>query len=194
MVCRNLEREPNGNPRNFFSDLRSRELTRASPSASPALASATMPGHLAVRSLVMISILIADPHAPFRRTLREVLDSEDGFSVVAETDDSASSIEQAEALMPSIALIDAHVAGIGGLDLTRALGARKLSTRIIFLTMYKDREILLAAIEAGAQGYLLKDFAILEIAEAIRAVMAGRTYVTPRLLSVNLRLMLDGKL
>ncbi|MFI6939990.1 response regulator [Streptomyces sp. NPDC050418] len=127
----------------------------------------------------MIRILLADDHPVVREGLRAMLSAEPDLDVVAE----ASSGPQAEALIatltPDIVLMDLRMPGGGGVESIERLAAAGLTCRVIVLTTYETDRDILRAVEAGAAGYLLKDLARGELADAVRAAARGETVLAP---------------
>ncbi|MER7173895.1 response regulator transcription factor [Streptomyces mesophilus] len=127
----------------------------------------------------MIRILLADDHPVVREGLRAMLSAEPDLDVVAE----ASSGPQAEALTarlaPDIVLMDLRMPGGGGVESIERMAAAGLTCRIIVLTTYETDRDILRAVEAGAAGYLLKDLARGELADAVRAAARGETVLAP---------------
>ncbi|MEW6210045.1 MAG: response regulator transcription factor [Acidobacteriota bacterium] len=128
-----------------------------------------------------VSVLIADDHPVFRRGLRQVIESESIFRVVAEADDGRSALELIRAHRPRIAVLDIHMPEMGGFDLIREIKREKLAVEVIFLTMYDDESMFNAAMDLGAKGYVLKDSAISDIIASLRSVAANRPYISPAL-------------
>ncbi|MET9622654.1 response regulator transcription factor [Streptomyces sp. NPDC006464] len=126
-----------------------------------------------------IRVLLADDHPVVREGLRGMLAAEPGLDVVGE----ASSGPVAEALCaelrPDIVLMDLRMPGGGGVDSIRRITAAGLPCRVIVLTTYETDGDILRAVEAGAAGYLLKDLARGELADAIRAAARGETVLAP---------------
>jgi DNA-binding NarL/FixJ family response regulator len=125
-----------------------------------------------------LSILIADDHPIFRQGLKQLIDSEAAYRVVAEADNGEDALQRIEALAPAIAILDGHMPKMSGLEVARAMRSRGLPSIAVFLTMYKDEEMFNAAMDAGVKGYVLKDSAITEILGCLAAVAAGKPYVT----------------
>ncbi|MDH2393885.1 response regulator transcription factor [Streptomyces sp. HNM0663] len=127
----------------------------------------------------MIRILLADDHPVVREGLRGMLGAEPDLEVVAE----ASSGPEAEALSaelePDIVLMDLRMPGGGGVESIGRMRAAGLPSRVIVLTTYETDSDILRAVEAGAAGYLLKDLARAELADAIRAAARGETVLAP---------------
>jgi DNA-binding NarL/FixJ family response regulator len=127
-----------------------------------------------------IRVLLADDHRMLREGLRRSLD-ELGFTIVGEARNGAEAVDLAAAVQPDVVLMDVTMPEIDGVEATRQLKARLPGTCVIMLTMHADQEILAEAIRAGANGYLVKDCSVDEIAQAIDAVITGETALSPRL-------------
>ena len=128
-----------------------------------------------------LSILIADDHPIFRRGLKQLIDGEQGYHVVAEADNGEDGLRLIVELSPVIAILDAHMPKMSGLDVARAIRDRGSPSISVFLTMYKDEEMFNAAMDAGVKGYVLKDSATTEILGCLAAVAGGKPYVTGEL-------------
>lgn len=128
---------------------------------------------------VPTKILIADDHAIFRRGLRSIIEADPALSVVAEAGDGAAALALIETTPLDLAVLDLHMPRMSGLDLLRSIRRQRLRVPIVVLTMYNDEATFHAVMDLGAQGYVLKDSAMTEIAACIRAVTAGQPYVTP---------------
>jgi DNA-binding NarL/FixJ family response regulator len=127
----------------------------------------------------VIRILLADDHPVVREGLRAMLNAEPDLDVVGE----ASSGPQAEALsaslLPDIVLMDLRMPGGGGVESIVRMTAAGLPCRVIVLTTYETDGDILRAVEAGAAGYLLKDLARAELADAVRSAARGETVLAP---------------
>src|SRR5205085_9031238 len=130
-----------------------------------------------------IRVLIADDHALFRRGLNMVLESEDGIDVVAEAEDGEDAVAKAEELAPDVVLMDVCMPRLGGIEAARAVRDSLASAKILMLTVSDEEEDLYEAIKAGANGYLLKEISIEEVADAIRAVVQGQSLISPSMAS-----------
>jgi len=120
-----------------------------------------------------IRILLVDDHEVVRDGLRRMLELEADMAVVGEAADAKEALAQVELLNPEVILMDIKLPGTDGVELTRMLKERYPSCRVIMLTLYD--EYLPEAIEAGAEGYLLKDIQRGELIKAIRVVYQGRS-------------------
>jgi len=124
-------------------------------------------------------VLVVDDHALFRHGLLEVLRTATDLLVVGEARDGMEAIEQAAELLPDVVLMDVRMPTVNGIEAARRIRVSQPAVRILMLTESEDEEDLYAAVRAGATGYLLKEVAIDEIADAIRAVALGQALVSP---------------
>ena len=125
------------------------------------------------------TLLIADDHAVVAQALAQMLAR--AYDVVAIVNDGVEVVEAARRLRPDVIVSDLSMPGLSGLDALRRLKAEGVRTRVIFLTMYDDPALAAEAMRAGASGYLLKQAAGEELLAAIRDVLTGRVYVSPKL-------------
>ena len=126
-----------------------------------------------------IRVLIADDHDRFRRGLRMVLEAEDGMEVVAEAANGAEAVTKVGDEAPDVVLMDVRMPTMNGIEATRAIRSAFPSTRIIMLTVSDEEDDLFDAVKAGANGYLLKEVSIEEVADAVRAVVQGQSLISP---------------
>ncbi len=127
-----------------------------------------------------IRVLLADDHRMLREGLRRSM-GELGFTVVGEARNGAEAVDLAAAIQPDVVLMDVTMPELDGVEATRQLKGRLPGTYVIMLTMHADQDVLAEAIRAGANGYLVKDCSVDEIALAIDAVVTGETALSPRL-------------
>lgn len=130
-----------------------------------------------------IKILIADDHPVFRRGLRQIIETDATLKVLAEAEDGAAALALMEQLKPDVALLDVDMPKLDGVEVARAMREKRLAVEVVFLTMHKDEDVFNEAMDAGAKGYVLKDSALTEIIQSIRAVAAGRHFISPQLSS-----------
>ncbi|GEL20728.1 response regulator [Pseudonocardia asaccharolytica] len=128
----------------------------------------------------VIRLLLADDHPVVRAGLRALLDGEPGFEVVAEAATAEQAVALAETEAVDVVLMDLQFgSGMHGSAATAAIAARPGAPRVLVLTTYGTDAEILAAIEAGATGYLLKDAPPEELAAAVRNAAAGRSALAP---------------
>ncbi|MGE0884027.1 MAG: response regulator [Blastocatellales bacterium] len=128
-----------------------------------------------------IRIVIADDHPLIRTGLRIEIEKVPGLIIVAEAEDGIEALDQIQALLPEVAILDVKMPNLSGFDVMQAIQAKKLPVAVIILTVHKDERFLNAALDKGAKGYVLKESATTEIIAAIKAVAAGENYVSPAL-------------
>lgn len=125
-----------------------------------------------------MKVLLADDHRMMRDGLRAVLER-DGFKVVGEAATGHEALALAHSLIPDVVIMDIAMPELNGIDATRKLTKELPHVKVIALSMNADRRYVIAMLEAGAVGYLLKNEASEELLRAISAVMRGQTYVSP---------------
>ena len=126
-----------------------------------------------------IRILVADDHPVVRGGLVALLRTITGFEVVGEAADGDAAVREAQLTQPDIVLMDVRMPGLDGVEATRRIRAAVPATRVLMLTMYDDDSTVLTAMQAGAQGYLLKEAEQEEIVRAVRGVIAGEAIFGP---------------
>ncbi|CAA9571923.1 MAG: Two-component transcriptional response regulator, LuxR family [uncultured Thermomicrobiales bacterium] len=122
----------------------------------------------------MITVMLADDHALFRRGLRSMLELEADIQVVGEAGDGLEAQDLARELRPDVALLDINMPNMDGIDAARELRRTFPQMGIIMLTMFAEEEIIDRALKAGANDYLRKDTPFDEIVSKLRATAAGR--------------------
>ncbi|MFC9455294.1 response regulator [Streptomyces sp. NPDC058430] len=127
-----------------------------------------------------IRLLLADDHPVVRAGLRAVLDAEPDFEIAAEAATAERAVELAAAGGVDVVLMDLQFgAGLHGSEATAAIAARPGAPRVLVLTTYDTDADILAAVEAGASGYLLKDAPPEELAAAVRTAASGQSALAP---------------
>jgi two-component system, NarL family, nitrate/nitrite response regulator NarL len=127
------------------------------------------------------TILVVDDHPLFRKGVIQLLALEPAFEVIGEAGDYASAIRLANEREPDLTLLDLNLKGSGGLEILAALKEVDPSRRVVMLTVSDAPEDLMAAIRAGADGYLLKDTEPEELLERVRGALEGRTVISDAL-------------
>ncbi|WP_432548724.1 response regulator [Kineococcus sp. SYSU DK004] len=128
-----------------------------------------------------VRVVVVDDHSLYRRGLQMVLSTEDDIEVVGEAGDGQEALARVEELLPDVVLMDVRMPRRGGIDACADIKAAAPSTRILILTSSEEEDDLFGAVRAGASGYLLKDVPAEEVADAVRAVVAGESLITPRM-------------
>ena len=139
-----------------------------------------------------IRVLLVDDHAMVRRGMRDFLSLHEDIEVVGEAADGATGVEQAKALRPDIVVMDLMMPNLDGIEATGRIKAVLPDVEVIALTSFIEESRVVAAIEAGASGFLLKDAEADELAAAIRSAAAGEVHLDPAVASIVARRMRDG--
>ena len=126
-----------------------------------------------------IRLLIVDDHKVVRLGLHTLLSRHEGIEVVGEAGASAAAIEQTVRLKPDVVLMDVRLPDGDGFEACRQIRRVEPDTRVLFLTSFADEEIVLESIDAGGDGYLLKEIDEENLVQAIRNVAAGRSILDP---------------
>lgn len=126
-----------------------------------------------------IKVMIVDDHEVVRLGLRAVLEIEKDFEISGDAPDAASALRAATVLRPDVVLMDVRMPGTDGIEACRQLRERLPDTRVIMLTSYGDEDAVMAAIMAGASGYLLKNTSRTELLAALRSAARGQSLLDP---------------
>lgn len=128
----------------------------------------------------MIRLFLADDQALVRSGIRGLLELADDVVVVGEAADGREALDRIEALLPDVALLDVRMPGLSGIEVIQRLAhGPAAGVPCLLLTTFDDDEALIAGLQAGTRGFLLKDISPLELAQAVREVAAGQTLVRP---------------
>lgn len=130
----------------------------------------------------MVSVLLVDDHPVVIEGLRKLLATTEDIKVTGEAHDAAGAIEQARVLRPDVILLDLRMPGASGVQAIRRLREQEWPGAVLILTSYGDQAYVRQAIEAGADGYLLKNAPTEDLIAAIRAVARGHRQLSPELL------------
>jgi DNA-binding NarL/FixJ family response regulator len=139
-----------------------------------------------------IRVLLVDDHAMVRRGMRDFLGLHGDIEIVGEAGDGAAAIEQTRALRPDIVVMDLMMPGVDGIEATARIKAEAPEVEVIALTSFIEEARVVAAIEAGASGFLLKDAEADELAAAIRSAAAGEVHLDPAIAGIVARRMRVG--
>ena len=127
----------------------------------------------------IIKVLIADDHALFREGTRNLIDQEKDMKVIGEASDGEKAVKLVTELKPHVILMDIAMPVVNGIEATKQIKARFPKTAVLILTAYDNDQYIVALLEAGAAGYLLKDVSGRNLVNAIRAVFAGEAILHP---------------
>jgi len=125
----------------------------------------------------VIRVILADDHLVVRAGLKALLGATKDIEVVGEATNGREAIALIDRLKPDVAVMDLDMPQMDGIAATKELAKLELPTKVLILTMHTEEEYLVTLLEAGAAGYLVKNAADRELADAVRAVAAGDSYV-----------------
>jgi len=128
-----------------------------------------------------VSVMLADDHAVVRDGLRSLLENGNDLQVVGVAGNGREAVSEALRLRPDIVIMDIAMPELDGVEATRRIVERSPETRVLILSMYLSAEHIYRALQAGAQGYVLKESAGEEVVDAIRALRAGKRYLSHRI-------------
>ncbi len=138
-----------------------------------------------------IKLMIADDHSMIREGLKQLLELEGEFEVIAEAADGVECIEKLKEVTPEVLLLDINMPNMNGLEVLEKIKELKWDVRVLVLTVHNEVEYLLKAVDIGINGYLLKDSESVELKKAILSVVNGEDYIQPSLIPVLNAKMID---
>jgi DNA-binding NarL/FixJ family response regulator len=127
-----------------------------------------------------VRIVLADDHALVRAGIRALLQAIEGVAVVAEAENGRDALALCKEHKPDLAILDITMQELNGIDAAAQVKAACPATRVLILSMHSSEEFVRRAIKSGANGYLVKDAAPLELAMAVQSVMRDEVYLSPR--------------
>jgi two-component system response regulator NreC len=133
-----------------------------------------------------IRILLADDHKIIREGLRALLVNQRDIDVIGEAEDGRSTVKLSHELSPDIVIMDISMPDMNGIEAARQIISRDSRIKVIALSVHSDKRFVIEMLNAGASGYLLKDSAFEELANAIRTVMSNRSYLSPAITDIML--------
>lgn len=128
-----------------------------------------------------IRILLADDHASYRATVRELLEHEADLEVVAEAGDGVAAVRADREACPDLVIIDIAMPAMDGIEATRRIRASRPDARVLALSLHTDPRFVEAMLRAGATGYVLKQDSFEDLLSAVHEVAAGRAFLSPGL-------------
>lgn len=137
-------------------------------------------------------IVLADDHRVVREGLRAVLEH-GGLEIVGEAPDGWSAVRITQQLHPDVVVMDVAMPSLNGLDAAREILAGTPEARIVLLTVHVDEPYVVAALRAGVRGYVVKTQTSSELLDAIGEVLAGGTFLSPRVAGTLVRAFLSGQ-
>jgi len=131
-----------------------------------------------------IRVLIADDHKIMLAGLRSLLEKQTDFEVVGEADNGRKAVKMAQEKTPDVVVMDVSMPDLNGIEATMQIIESLPKTRVVALSMHSDKRFVMGMLRAGASGYLLKDCASQELANAIVQVAGGKKYLSPEITGV----------
>ncbi|MEN8178805.1 MAG: response regulator transcription factor [Pseudomonadota bacterium] len=126
-------------------------------------------------------IIIAEDHTILRAGLKALLESNPTFEVVGEADNGRDAIRRVAELKPDLIIMDLSMPGLSGIDAVKDIRDRYPEVKALVLTVHSEEEYVLSSLEAGANGYVLKDATQTELIAAAERVLNGKTYLSPEI-------------
>ena len=126
-----------------------------------------------------VKVLIVDDHPLFRQGLRQVIEGDSRFELVAEAGDGETALRLVGEKRPDVAVLDVNLPRLSGLEVARVLQQQRGPTQVIILTMYKEEETFNRALDFGVKGFVLKENAVEDIRNALVTVARGEHYLSP---------------
>lgn len=130
---------------------------------------------------MFVKVALIDDHPIVRQGLRNLLQTEPSFQVVAEADDGIAGLDLVQRVRPDVLIVDLMMPGLNGLDLIKQVLKHLPRLRIVVLSMQSADSYVVEALNSGAAGYVLKETGPSEIIHAIKTVVAGERYLSPKL-------------
>ena len=138
-----------------------------------------------------INVMIADDHSMIREGLKQLLELEGDFKVIAEACDGVECLNKLETVTPDILLLDINMPNMNGLEVLQKMKEKRMKIKVLVLTIHSEVEYLLKAVDIGVNGYLLKDSESAELKKAILTVINGENYIQPSLIPLLNAKMID---
>ena len=129
--------------------------------------------------MAAIRVILADDHAVVRKGIRQFLEDEEDIVILAEASDGISAKTLIQQHLPDVAILDVRMPGATGIEVTRWVRQEGLPVRVLIVTAYDDNPFVTAALQSGANGYIMKDADAEQIIAAVRAVGHGQTALDP---------------
>jgi len=137
------------------------------------------------------TVLIADDHQLFREGLVNLISSAPDVEVIAEAKDGMEATERAKKIKPDVVLIDIGMPVMNGIEATRIIKKENPQVKVIAVSMHSDRQFVKGALEAGADGYLLKNCTYRQLIDAIQSVISGKKYLSDEITEMVIQGYLD---
>jgi len=135
-----------------------------------------------------IKILVADNHGILRQGIEALIEKHSDMEVVGQADNGLTAVEITRQLRPDVVLMDVTMPELNGIEATRQIKSELPEVKVLALSVHAKREFVLDMVRAGVSGYMLKECVLDDLVQAINAVVAGKSYLSPQIVSI----VLDG--
>ena len=129
--------------------------------------------------MAIAKILLVDDHVVVRQGIKALLSDEPDLEVVGEADDGRAALQSVSELEPDVVLMDISMPGLNGIEATRQIRQNYPEVKVVVLSMHSNEEYVFQVLRAGASGYVLKQSDSSEVLTAIRAALAGGSFLSP---------------
>lgn len=130
-----------------------------------------------------VKVMLVDDHGLVREGVRSLLESDDAIEVIEEAKDGIECLQKLESIKPDILLLDINMPNMNGIEVLKKIKELDYSLKVLILTMHNETDLLLKAVDIGANGYIIKDISSLELKKAIEVIMSGESYIQSSLVA-----------
>jgi DNA-binding NarL/FixJ family response regulator len=178
-----VPKNPTRNPLSGLDVKETRRQAREPDVKSPGALSGGVIADPKARLPSSVRIVVVDDHPLFRHGLIQLLNSDDDFAVVGEASSAGEAMDVIRKVKPHLVIADLGLKGTNGIELTKMILAEFATMPILILSMHDESLYAVRSLRAGARGYVTKEEALGSVLEAVREVMDGRTYLSPKMAS-----------